>query len=287
MELAPDKPIALISDIHANKEALDAVLEDIAEQGIDTIVNLGDTVGYGPDPLYCLAKAREFDLNIAGNHDTGLLAPPFFYNSSERAKEVLSWTRQQLANDPDSKSYIDFLASLMPTFHGDYGNTTLSFFHGTPEGPLNGYLASVDRMGEAYATYFEKRFPTLSPKARGAMQELFTNSYRHHMLSFIDHVAFVGHVHIQGVLTRTTYFGDPAGNSYAIEPDEKAIICVGSVGQPRSGDKATYVVLDDHSVHFRSVKYDIGATVQKIFTNNIGGTSTINNDLARTLRDSE
>lgn len=66
---------AIISDIHANLEALTAVLADIERRGIRTIYNLGDTIGYGPDPLACLDHAMRMDLSLLGFYDNMMMVP--------------------------------------------------------------------------------------------------------------------------------------------------------------------------------------------------------------------
>ena len=89
---------AIISDIHGNIEALEAVLEDIASQGIDSIYCLGDIIGYGPNPRECIDKAMGFDLVILGNHDQGALFDPEGFSSG--AEKAIFWTRAQLES-PD------------------------------------------------------------------------------------------------------------------------------------------------------------------------------------------
>ena len=77
---------AIISDIHANLEALEAVLADIAGQGVDDIYCLGDIVGYGPNPRECIDRVMGFGLSILGNHDQGALYDPEGFSSgAERA----------------------------------------------------------------------------------------------------------------------------------------------------------------------------------------------------------
>ena len=91
---------AIFSDVHANRQAWEAVLEDIAKQGADTLVCLGDVVGYGPKPLEVLSAVRAVTANfVLGNHDAaacGRLDPPIF---NERARIVIEWTREQLDED--------------------------------------------------------------------------------------------------------------------------------------------------------------------------------------------
>ena len=85
---------ALISDVHSNLEALDAVLEDIHQQGISEVYCLGDIVGYGPNPRECLDKVMELDVCILGNHDEALVKGAWGFNQVARA--AMDWTRDQL-----------------------------------------------------------------------------------------------------------------------------------------------------------------------------------------------
>src|SRR3989344_4001223 len=90
--------IALISDVHANLEALEAVLTDIKKEGVDKIYCLGDIVGYGPNPKECVALVRErCDIVVKGNHEVGLLDDSYARsNMSSAAYEVIQWTRVRL-----------------------------------------------------------------------------------------------------------------------------------------------------------------------------------------------
>ena len=85
---------AILSDIHANLEALEAVLADIASEGVDSIYCLGDIVGYGPNPRECIDRVMSFDLSILGNHDQGALYDPEGFSSG--AERAIFWTRDQL-----------------------------------------------------------------------------------------------------------------------------------------------------------------------------------------------
>ena len=72
--------IAILSDIHANLAALEAVLEDVADQGAETIYNLGDVLGYGPDPRACLARAQDFPVSLMCNHEEAVLIGAIGFN---------------------------------------------------------------------------------------------------------------------------------------------------------------------------------------------------------------
>jgi len=85
---------AIISDIHANLPALEAVLEDIDACGVDRIFCLGDVIGYGPEPRQCLEMSTRFQVNLLGNHEEAVLYDPIGFNP--RAKAAVEWTKQQL-----------------------------------------------------------------------------------------------------------------------------------------------------------------------------------------------
>ena len=91
---------AVISDVHGNLEALEAVLADIQTRGIERIISLGDTLGYGPNPCECLDMIIEkCEWSLMGNHDFAVLYEPTSFNASAEAASF--WTRQQLENEPD------------------------------------------------------------------------------------------------------------------------------------------------------------------------------------------
>ena len=91
--------IAILSDIHANLEALRAVLADAGREGAEAVYCLGDVVGYGPEPRACLDLALDFRLTVLGNHDhAALFDPAGFSPSAERA---IFWTRGQLEASPE------------------------------------------------------------------------------------------------------------------------------------------------------------------------------------------
>ena len=106
---------AIVSDIHANLEAFQAVLGAIRAAGISRVVCLGDVIGYGPNPRECLDIAMKFEFTIMGNHDQAVLYEPMNFNiGAERAS---FWTRKQLEEEPDDakrNARWDFLGSMLP-----------------------------------------------------------------------------------------------------------------------------------------------------------------------------
>ncbi len=234
-----DYPVAVISDIHANLEALEAVLLDIDRRGIEEIVCLGDNVGYGPDPCECLDRVIDrCRWSLMGNHDYAVLYEPTNFNAG--AESASFWTRRQLEREDDSAKRAkrwDFLGSTRIR-HSDDG---LLFVHGSPRRPINEYIFADD-----VAT------------APSKIMQLFER---------VERVCLLGHTHVQGLFTSEPDFYPPAelNNVYVFRPGEKVMINVGSVGQPRDRDpRAGYVILYEGRVEFVRLEYDITAVIQKI-----------------------
>jgi predicted phosphodiesterase len=231
---------ALISDIHSNREALNAVLEDIRSQGVSEIYCLGDVIGYGPNPRECVDNALRFRVCIMGNHDQAALFDPDGFNPV--ALQAIYWTRDQLDSGPGGPNAAnrrwDFLGEL-PRSHVEPG---MLFVHGSPREPTNEYVFPED-------VYNQRK-----------MDNLFNRIEKH---------CFQGHTHIPGVFTARNDFEflTPEDCDYQYKlNDDKVMVNVGSVGQPRDGDtRACYVILDDKTVIFRRVEYPFVATADKIY----------------------
>lgn len=244
---------ALISDIHSNLEALQAVLEDIRQQEVDEIYCLGDIIGYGPNPRECIDLIMKCDMCLLGNHDQGALFDPEGFNSG--AERAIFWTREQLESpggDPEQNARRwDFLGEL-PRSRRENG---MMFVHGSARNPLNEYVFPED-------IYNQRK-----------MEKIF---------SIVEHVCFQGHTHVPGVFTEGLKFLSPEemGHQYRLT-DEKSMFNVGSVGQPRDGDpRACYVILEDDQITYRRVEYPVDTTVQKIYD-----TPELDNFLGDRLRD--
>ncbi len=243
---------ALISDIHSNLEALEAVLEDIRQQGISEIYCLGDIVGYGPNPQECLEKVMELDVCILGNHDEAVLHNPEGFNIVARI--AILWTRDQLNGlRPKSAAAMrrwDFLGGL-PRFHTE---GEFIFVHGSPRDPTNEYVFCAD---------------------------VYNNQKMEALFNWIERYCFQGHTHTPGVFTRREFFLPEECNFQCRLTGEKVMINVGSVGQPRDRDpRACYIVLIDDQVTFRRVEYAIDTTVEKIYA-----IADLENSLGDRLRD--
>jgi predicted phosphodiesterase len=229
---------AIISDIHSNLEGLQAVLADIEQQGITEIYCLGDIIGYGPNPRECIDLTMRCNVCILGNHDQGALFDPEGFNAG--AERAIFWTRDQLESpvgDPaDRIRRWNFLGEL-PRNRRENG---FLFVHGSARNPLNEYVFPED-------IYNQRK-----------MEKIF---------SLVEKYCFQGHTHVPGVFTQNLNFLSPdeVGDQYRLS-DMKAMINVGSVGQPRDGNpRACYVVLEDDVVRFRRVEYPVEQTIKKIY----------------------
>ncbi len=238
---------AVISDIHSNTEALRAVLDDIAQRQIDRVICLGDVVGYGPDPVDCVEMVREHAaLTLMGNHDSAVMYAPAKFNVA--AENSSFWTRRTIEKLDDGvrrNACWAFLGNL-PVKHEmdgeELGFGKIIFVHGSPRRPVNEYI-----------------FPDDVFNNPGKVQGQFDR---------FDHLCFVGHTHVPGVFLETPdfYAPDELEGLFEVDPARKALINVGSVGQPRDRDsRASYVVVEPQVIRFVRVPYDVDAVVRKVF----------------------
>ncbi len=248
---------AILSYIHANLEALTAVLADIDRHGVERIVCLGDLVGYGPDPLACIDMVRErCEVVILGNHDQAAMFDPEGWGGP--AEQAIFWTRDMLESSSDGRDARErrwsFLAQLPLTF----SERERLYVHASARNPLNEYI-----------------FP----------EDIYNPRKMERIFELIPHVCFCGHTHVPGVFidhagrydvkTRVftptgdegeyTFFApEEVGHAWRIGR-QKTIINVGSVGQPRDGDpRAGYVLVEGELVRFCRVEYDSETTIRKI-----------------------
>ena len=235
---------AIISDIHANYEALQVVLADIQEQGITRILCLGDIVGYGPNPRECLdAVMRRCEITILGNHDEATQFDPDGFNPV--ALQAVYWTRDQLeqsaGNTVQRNRRWDFLGEL-PRMHVE---GEVMFVHGSAREPTNEYV-----------------FP----------EDVYKRPKLDSIFDRVTQYCFQGHTHIPGVFTIAPEFVAAAVGPGTTEvkmalPATKAMINVGSVGQPRDNDpRSCYVIVEDfETARYRRIQYDMKVTCDKIY----------------------
>lgn len=226
----------VISDIHANLEALNAVL-DAADGAYHGVLCLGDTVGYGANPNECVERVADLPhlVCLIGNHDLAALGAIDIQVFNPYARTAAEWTGKHLAAPVRM-----FLEGLVPEGHTD--NVALA--HASPRDPVWEYIEDASQGLPNFAMFDEP-------------------------------VCLVGHTHIPLVLTNSpgtnayncdVTYGVPA-SSLELSDKRKRIVNPGSVGQPRDGDsRAAYALWDTGSGHweFGRASYDIEVTQAKI-----------------------
>lgn len=229
--------LALISDVHGNLPALQAVLADIDRIGVDAIFCLGDTIGYGPQPRECLEIIeKRCKLVLMGNHEHAILYGAEHF--TPLARVAIDWTAGQL-RDP---SLLRYLESLPPKAKFD----RFLFVHGSIKHPLFDYVREAD-----------------SPWMFYRLVQTLRQDFTHFDL------CFVGHNHRAFLGTEVGYIfphdEPPTPQMKFIVQDQRAYISIGSVGQPRDGDpRSSWVLFDGTSVEYHRVPYDRQVTVDRI-----------------------
>jgi predicted phosphodiesterase len=233
--------IAVISDLHSNIEALTAVFKDIEEHKADEVVCLGDVIGYGPNPIECADLVREKCMfTLLGNHEEAVLYGAVGFNP--KAKMAIDWTREQFHKETDDPEVRNarwqFMGELPLSMDSEIWKG-VQYVHGSPRDPTREYVFPTD---------------VLNP-------DKITGIFEH-----VEKCAFNGHTHAPGVMTEGGLFRLPqdTDNEYKLD-DERVVINVGSVGQPRDGDnRASYVLFDGEKVTFRRVEYDFNKTIERM-----------------------
>ena len=225
--------MAILSDIHANREALEAVEARLMELRVDQVYFLGDAVGYNADPGYCLARIVSLaSFSVRGNHDKTVSDPANLDWFNEVARDALVWTRRQL----DGRG-LELLAGL-PRGPLAIGKRWL-LCHGTPADE-DQYLTQA-REAERAFRFLQSGFP-------GA------------------EVAFFGHTHVPVIFAEKGR-ALPPPERFVLRPGVRYLINPGSVGQPRDRvPLASFGVLDEGEgvyEHYR-VAYPIEKTQEKI-----------------------
>lgn len=222
---------ALISDIHGNLEAFEAVLGAIKKEGVGKYLCIGDIVGYGADPekVLSLVQSLSPEAIVAGNHEWGLVERLDLDYFNEEAKEAVLWTKKML-----DKGAIDYFKSLDLIY--EKGEVTL--VHGSLESPEEFHYI-VDE-GDAYIT-------SQLSKTR---------------------LCFVGHSHMPGIFyCADDAMKRVKRGKVNVDPDKKYVINIGSIGQPRDGDpRASYCIYDssENTIEIKRVAYDIDTAKDKI-----------------------
>ncbi len=218
----------IITDIHGNQPALETVLSAMDKLRIDKYICLGDVVGYGASPKWCLDTVRDLcEVVILGNHDAaviGKMDSSYYYDA---AKQVIEWTRQQLTEEDlkwlNERPYIAFEKE-----------RDQCFTHGDPIDPERfNYIYLLDHAMDLLQYYEE-----------------------------LHNITWVGHSHLRRIFR----FESPdtvrevAVENLILDENNKYLVACGSVGQPRDGDPRTGFVVfdsDDNKITFHRLEYDV------------------------------
>ena len=220
---------AILGDIHANLEALEAVLADAALRGADHHVCIGDLVGYNANPHECVARIQGLACPVVkGNHDEEASADTEIIGLNPLAQAALLWTRENLTDD--DKKWLRELRLVRQV-------RDFTVVHASLDSPSNwGYVLNKF---DAMASF----------------------SYQ------FTQVCFFGHTHVPRFYVKGLAVAVEEGTQLTIEPGRKYFVNVGGVGQPRDGDwRAAYVLYDMVTGHIslHRVEYDIVAAQKKI-----------------------
>ncbi|MCB9496479.1 MAG: metallophosphoesterase family protein [Fibrobacteria bacterium] len=221
----------IYSDIHGNLEALQAVMAAMDQLGVQRRICLGDAVGYCANPNECVDIIRErSDVVILGNHDSVALGRESSENFNFYARRAIEWTRESI-----TKETTDFLQTL------EYVKSEgeLCFVHASPRSPADWYyVTSLDDAVDAFSFFKQK-------------------------------ICFVGHTHwpVIVVMEAEQSFRICDTLSHSLEGDQRMLVNVGSVGQPRDrNSQASFCLCDSDSLSVEIVRvpYDIQTTQEKM-----------------------
>ena len=234
--------IAILSDIHANFEAFQAVVKDLKHR-TDRILNLGDMVGYNASPNECVELARDINVNsIQGNHDRAVCNPDFAESFNIYARNAILWTRSTLA--PEN---IKFLSKLEKKLRLPCGIAC----HGSPDG-INSYID----------LHFQAR-SVLKRMKKGYWGKANVCLFGH------THKRKVWRMDVRGKVAPVEI---PLNGTMKLSEEEFYLLNPGSVGQPRNGDpRSSYLIFDTqkNTIRFRLVDYDLVSTMKKIIDENL------------------
>ncbi|MGD9200636.1 MAG: metallophosphoesterase family protein [Chitinispirillia bacterium] len=224
---------AIISDIHANLEALSAVLFDIESLNIDEIICLGDIIGYGPNPNECISLLhKKCPIILMGNHDAAVLDTLSTQNFNINAKIAIEWTEKHLTDENKG------ILKKLPMTKIDDNKT---YVHATPYEPkMWYYITSVEEAAFNFQ-FFDTTF------------------------------CFVGHTHIPMIIaldeSKTISVSQEENLDFSKSVNSHYLINVGSVGQPRDRNpKSSYCIVDTDAslITLRRIDYDVKKCQEKM-----------------------
>jgi predicted phosphodiesterase len=236
--------IGIISDIHSNSEAINSVLKNIKE--VDEFICLGDIVGYGADPNYCIEKIKDLNCRcIGGNHDFAVVGKVNINYFNYAARAAILWTSLQL-----KKENHNLLLSLKKKI--ELGDNVFAV-HGSPQDPILEYILDKNTASLIFSKFNFK-------------------------------ICFIGHSHLAGCFSfnennnQIDYMNFSHGGYIEINKNKRYIINCGSVGQPRDGNpKASYGIYD--------LKYGIINIYRVSYPIHLAQDKIINAGLPRSLAD--
>jgi diadenosine tetraphosphatase ApaH/serine/threonine PP2A family protein phosphatase len=226
-------PIAVLSDIHSNQEALQVFLDFASKKGIKDFICLGDIVGYGASPNECLTLLSKLPnlICVAGNHDYGVIGKTDIRYFNVLAQTAIIWTRNQLSQK--LRSFLENLP-LATTYNEAF------LVHATPKDPsFWHYLFDLDDVREQFGC-------------------------------FTEFLCFIGHSHIPVMFSyeeKNKKVSIIREKQVKLQKGFRYIVNVGSIGQPRDGDpRLSFVIWDQEiqAIEFYRLEYDIVRAQQKI-----------------------
>jgi predicted phosphodiesterase len=229
---------AVLSDIHSNLPALEAVLKHASDIGFDEVICLGDMVGYGPNPNECIEKVTSYpNTSIAGNHDWGATGKADLVIFNRDARVALNWTRSELS--PENFDLLTSLPVSKPLPDG------ILLSHGSPRKPVWEYLVDTSAAADNFN-------------------------------AFEFNLALVGHTHLPLVFelnsSERVKHAIPRIEESIDVSGKRLILNPGSVGQPRDmNPDASYAILDTetHQFTYYRVAYPISETQKRMHELNL------------------
>lgn len=247
----------ILSDVHSNLEAFEAVLSDIKKRFPDIIgtgshqiqiISLGDLIGYGPNPIECILLSIQHNIiNLHGNHELALSRDKTNFNPV--AQRAINWTKGIVQKNITNPKVKQFLQSLTYEYRADSPSFPggIIYTHGSPRGVIDEYVIRKEDLFN------------LTDEVKKNLRENFEE---------VTDVGFLGHTHIPYICTTDLYLIHPEWQNYEPYPllsGTKTIVNVGSVGQPRDNDtRACYATFDGTNVTHYRVEYPIEKTVARM-----------------------
>ncbi len=255
---------AVIADVHANLKALEAALKDIKKRKIESILFLGDAVGYGPNPNECIEALQEIvsestrteKVSLMGNHDSAVIGLTALEYFNPNARKAIEWTKGVLTDK--NRRFLKSLPIFKSLKDKDYPSPIpLPDTSGEEARGMVKNISSGRNILLVHATPKEpEQWHYLLTK-----QDAYINFH-----FFTEKICLIGHSHQSFIIEQSSegelvVYKDKAD----IKDKHRYIINVGSIGQPRDGNPdAAYALLNENSIEIKRVSYDILSTQEKM-----------------------